>query len=55
MRKMSDFRFLVNENFLSFVSDELWAVGAVCATIFILTAVWVAKEIRKGKKDDDQC
>lgn len=55
MKNMADFRFLVNENFLSFVSDELLAIGAVCAATFILTAVWVAKELRKSKKDDDQC
>lgn len=52
---MADFRFLVNDTFLSFVSDELWAVGSVCAATFILTAVWVAKELRKSKKDDEQC
>ena len=55
MKKMPDFRFLVNEVFLSFVSKELWAIGLVCTAIFILAGVWVAKELRKDKKDDDRC
>lgn len=54
MKKMKDFRFLVNENFLSYVSDELLVIGAVCLAVIIATAIMVAKELR-SKKDDDQC